>query len=231
MDEHQILSTFAASTFALLNPLGMLPVFIGYTAGLAAGAQRWLATLVSLTVLGLLLLFLLTGLSILNFFGISLDAFRMAGGILLLLIGIRIVTGEGAAQTKPPEAQGRTTEFALAESVYRQIVIPFAMPLLVGPGAIANLILYSVEAQKHKSASLSLGLIGITVGLAGVTLAILLSGHFLRRLLGEIGLGLLTRVLGLLVAAIGMQFLITGGTEVIVGTIAPKLMQLEHQVP
>ena len=63
-------------------------------------------------------------------------------------------------------------------------------------------------------------------GLAVLTFAILLSGRFLRRFLGEIGLGLLTRVLGLLVAAIGMQFLITGGTEVIVETIAPKLMRL-----
>jgi small neutral amino acid transporter SnatA (MarC family) len=65
----------------------MLPVFIGDTAGLNPGVQHWLAPLVSLTVLGLLLLFLLTGPSILHFFGISLDAFRMAGGILLLLIG------------------------------------------------------------------------------------------------------------------------------------------------
>jgi MarC family membrane protein len=228
LEEHQILSTYAASTFALLNPLGMLPVFIGYTAGLNPGVQRWLASLVSLTVLGLLLLFLLTGPSILHFFGISLDAFRMAGGILLLLIGIHIVTGESAAQTKAPVAQGTTTDFAQAESVYRQIVIPFAMPLLVGPGVIANLILYSVEAQKLKSASLSFGLIGITVGIAILTLVILLSGRFLRRFLGEIGLGLLTRLLGLLVAAIGMQFLITGSTEVIVETIAPRLMRLGH---
>jgi MarC family membrane protein len=228
MDEHQILSTFAASTFALLNPLGMLPVFIGYTGSLGAGVQRWLATLVSLTVLGLLLLFLLTGPSILKFFGISLDAFRMAGGILLLLIGIRIVTGAAGNQTTAAEAQTRASDFAQAESVYRQIVIPFAMPLLVGPGVIANLILYSVEAQKLKSASLTIGLIGITVGLAVLTFAILLSGRFLRRFLGEIGLGLLTRVLGLLVAAIGMQFLITGSSAVIVEQIAPKLMRLEH---
>ncbi len=228
MHEHQILSTYAASTFALLNPLGMLPVFIGYTADMTAGVQRWLASLVSLTVLGLLLLFLLTGPSILQFFGISLDAFRMAGGILLLLIGIHIVTGASVTQNKVAQAQGRNSDFAQAESVYRQIVIPFAMPLLVGPGVIANLILYSVEAQKLKSASLSLGLIGITVALALVTLVILLSGRFLRRLLGEVGLGLLTRVLGLLVAAIGMQFLITGSTEVIVETIAPKLMRLAH---
>lgn len=88
MNESQILSTYAATLFALLNPLEMLPVFIGYASGLAIGVQRWLSLLVSLTVMGLMLLFLFTGPALLNFFGISIDSFRMAGGILLLLIGI-----------------------------------------------------------------------------------------------------------------------------------------------
>ncbi len=87
MDTTGILSTFAATSFALLNPLGMLPVFMGYSANLSPGVQRWLALLVSLTVLGLTLLFLLTGNAIIDFFGITLDSFRVAGGILLLLIG------------------------------------------------------------------------------------------------------------------------------------------------
>ena len=91
---------------------------------------------------------------------------------------------------------------------------------------IANLILYSVETQNSRVRPCILRLIGITVGLAIFTLVILLSGRFLRRFLGEIGLGLLTRLLGRLVAAIRMQFLITGSTEVIVETIAPKLMRL-----
>src|ERR1700747_876541 len=90
-NETNILGTFAATLFALLNPLGMLPVFIAYTADRSGGAQRWLALFVSLTVLGLMLLFLFAGTALLEFFGITLDAFRVAGGILLLLIGIRTV--------------------------------------------------------------------------------------------------------------------------------------------
>src|SRR5215471_3851746 len=90
-NETSILGTFAATLFALLNPLGMLPIFIGYTDGMRVGVQRWLALFVSITVLGLMLLFLFAGTALLNFFGITLDAFRIAGGILLLLIGIKTI--------------------------------------------------------------------------------------------------------------------------------------------
>ena len=226
MNESQILSTYAATLFALLNPLGMLPVFIGYASGLTIGVQRWLSLLVSLTVMGLMLLFLLTGPALLNFFGISIDSFRMAGGILLLLIGIHIVTADATKGSHNLGLDATRSDLDQAKSVYRQIVIPFALPLLVGPGVIANLILYANEAEKIKSPSLSLGLIAITVAIAVLLFVILLSGRFLQRLLGDVGLGIVTRILGLLVAAIGMQFLVTGTSNVIVHTIAPAVLRL-----
>ncbi len=226
MDTISILSTFAATSFALLNPLGMLPVFVGYTANLDAGVQRWLALLVSLTVMGLTLLFLLTGNAIIDFFGITLDSFRVAGGILLLLLGIQIVTGDSGKAAKDLVIEAQSSDLGAAKSVYRQIVVPFAMPLLVGPGVIANLILYAGEARARHDPELSLGLIAVTIGIALVTLVILLSGRVLRRLLGDVGLSILTRILGLLVAAIGMQFVITGLSNVIVHTIAPEVLKL-----
>ena len=226
MPETTILSTFAATLFALLNPLGMLPVFIGYTDGLSQSAQRWLALFVSLTVLGLMLLFLLTGTDILNFFGITLDSFRMAGGILLLLIGIHIVTGDSGKAGQNLAVEAETNALSEAKSIYRRIVVPFAMPLLVGPGVIANLILYASEAKTIHSPTLSLGLIGVTVAIALLTFVILLSGRVLRRLLGDVGLNILTRILGLLVASIGMQFVVTGLTNVIVHSIAPAVLKL-----
>ncbi|GFE71413.1 MarC family protein [Chroococcus sp. FPU101] len=79
-----LLSTFAASLFALLNPLEVLPVFVSFSAKESKAVQKRLSLLLSLTVLGLLLLFLFTGSALLKFFGITLDAFRIAGGILLL---------------------------------------------------------------------------------------------------------------------------------------------------
>ena len=117
-------------------------------------------------------------------------------------------------------------ELSEAESVYGQIVVPLAMPLLVGPGVIANLILYAGEAWQRRSAKLSWGLVGVTVAISLVTLVILLSGRFLRRLLGDVGLNIATRILGLLVASIGVQFVIAGLTNVVVTSIAPELSKL-----
>lgn len=228
MDASGILSTFAATSFALLNPLGMLPVFIGYTADLRPGAQRWLAFLVSVTVLGLTLLFLLTGNKIIEFFGITLDSFRMAGGILLLLIGISIVTGDSGKAAQELVVESKEDDLGEAKSIYRQIVVPFAMPLLVGPGVIANLILYAGEARAMDDPAIFLGLIAVTVGISMLTLAILLSGRVLRRLLGNVGLSILTRILGLLVASIGMQFVVTGTTNVIVQSIVPQVLKIVH---
>jgi MarC family membrane protein len=227
--ETSILGTFAATLFALLNPFGMLPVFIGYTADRSISVQRWLALFISITVMGLMLLFLLAGTALLNFFGITIDAFRVAGGILLLLIGIRTVAHDPASKSKDLVVASEVGALGEAESVYGQIVVPFAMPLLVGPGVIANLILYAGVAWERKSAKLAWGLVAVTVGISFLTLVILLSGGFLRRLLGDVGLSIATRVLGLLVASIGVEFVIAGLTNVIVHSIAPALLQLHGQ--
>ena len=224
--EGSVLGTFAAALFALLNPFGMLPIFIAYTAGKRIRVQRWVALFVSLTVLGLMLLFLFAGTAMLNFFGITLDAFRIAGGILLLLIGIKTIARDPANKAKDLTVESEVGELIEAESVYRQIVVPFAMPLLVGPGVIANLILYAGEASETRSPKLLWGLVGVTVGISFLTLVILLSGRFLRKLLGDVGLTIATRILGLLVASIGVQFVITGLTNVIVHSIAPAVLQL-----
>jgi MarC family membrane protein len=224
--ETSILGTFAATLFALLNPFGMLPVFIGYTGGKRIRVQRWVALFVSITVLGLMLLFLFAGTALLNFFGITLDAFRIAGGILLLLIGLKTIARDIATKAKDLTVESEVGELIEAESVYRQIVVPFAIPLLVGPGSIANLILYAGEARQAQDAKLFWGLVAVTVGVSFLTLLILLSGRFLRRLLGDVGLSIATRILGLLVASIGVQFVIEGLSNVIVHSIVPEVLQL-----
>ena len=88
------------------------------------------------------------------------------------------------------------------------------------------MILYASEAKAIDSPTLSLGLIGVTVAIALLTLVILLSGRVLRRLLGDVGLNILTRILGLLVASIGMQFVVTGLSNVIIHSIAPAVLKL-----
>jgi len=219
------LSTFAASLFALINPLGVLPVFISYAAKERREVQRWLAFLISLTVLGLLLLFLVSGTAILKFFGITLDSFRIAGGILLLLIGINLVTGDSSKGIQTLDEQKQESNLKQAESVYRKIVIPLAMPLLVGPGVIANVILYASEAEAKKDGLSFIGLVIVCIAVSFLTFAVLLSGRWLQRALGDVGLSIATRILGLLVASIGIQFITTALSSIIIHGIAPQILK------
>ena len=221
-----LISNFAASLFALLNPLGILPFFISYTQGEKRSVQRWLALFVSLTCLMLLLVFFFAGSSLLQFFGISLDSFRIAGGILLLIIGIGIVNGDSAQAAKDLVSEDQNSDLRAAQLVYRKIVIPLAMPLLVGPGVLANVVLYASEAEAKHDSSVYWGLIATIVGISFSVMVILLSGRWLQKVVGDVGLNIVTRILGLLVASIGVQFMIAGLSNVIVHSLAPEILKI-----
>lgn len=220
-----LISNFAASLFALLNPLGILPIFIAYTAGEKRNVQRWLAFFVSLTCLILLLVFFFTGSSLLKFFGISLDSFRIAGGILLLIIGIGIVNGNTSQSTQALVSEDQNTALKKAQLVYRKIVIPLAMPLLVGPGVLANVVLYASEAENKKDNALFWGFIATIVVISFSVMVIFLAGRWLQKMVGDVGLNIVTRILGLLVAAMGVQFMMTGLSNTIVHSIVPQILK------
>jgi len=222
--QSNFLTTFAATQFALLNPLGVLPIFISYVAGERRSVQRWVALFLSLTVLGLLLLFLVSGSALLKFFGIDLNAFRVAGGILLLLIGINIVLGDPTKSAEDLVAADQDSPLKAAQSIYSKVVIPLAMPLLVGPGVIANVILYATLAEEAKDNMKLVGLAFVCLGISFLTFLIFSAGQRLQHLVGNVGLNVATRILGLLVASMGAQFILTGLTNVIVQTIAPQIL-------
>lgn len=221
-----LISNFAASLFALLNSLGIMPIFIGYVAGEKRSVQRWLALFVSLTVLMLLLVFFLTGSFLLKFFGISLDSFRIAGGILLLIIGIGIVNGDPNQSAKIVASKAQNSDFMTAKLVYRKIVIPLAIPLLVGPGVIANVVLYASEAENRKDNALYFGLIMTIVLICVLNFVIFMAGRWLQKVVGEVGLNIVTRILGLLVASMGVQFMITGLSNIIVNNLVPEIIKI-----
>jgi multiple antibiotic resistance protein len=220
-----LISTFTASLFALLNPLGILPIFISYTAKEKRSVQRWLALFLTLTVWALLMFFLLTGGALLKFFGITLDSFRIAGGILLLIIGIGLVNGNDRKAIQDIAANAQNSDLLEAGLVYRKIVVPLAMPLLVGPGAIANVILYGSATQNKKEWELFGGLIAAITAICCLVFAILLIGRSLQRIVGDVGLSIATRILGLLIAAIGVQFITTGLANFIILTITPAILK------
>jgi|688.fasta_scaffold08099_3 MarC family membrane protein len=215
------LINFMVTTFALMNPLGVLPIFIALTARENRDVQRLVALFVSLTVLALLVVFLFVGESILQFLGVSMDAFRIAGGILLLLMGLKIVSGDaGDSDIQDSGATAAVSELQEAETVFQKIVIPLAMPLLVGPGVIANVVLYAAKGRAdHDGGALLLGSFLLSV----VVLAIFLAGRWLKAVVGPIGLNILMRVMGLMVAAMGVQFMVTGVSQIFITQLAPAI--------
>ena len=224
--DFSFLSNFAITLFALLNPIGMLPVFISYTASERKEVQRLVALFVSLTVMALLLMFLLIGSPILQFFGVSLDSFRIAGGILLLTIGIGIVNGKSSDNKEEIVTSETNNNLTQAKSIYSQIVIPMAMPLLVGPGVIANVILYSNEASKKRD-GLGIELILMIALVSFLVFVILAAGKWLQKMIGNIGLNITQRIMGLFVAAIGVQFMVTGVINIFVSQIIPELSKIK----
>jgi MarC family membrane protein len=137
MSQTELAVNFFVTLLALIDPIGNVPVFAAGTAGASAAGRRRVAFYISLFVLGFLTFFLFTGIGLLQFFGISLPAFRIAGGVILFLLGLKMVDGElsaGVPETGEPQASGR----AYVRRRFEGMIVPFAMPLLIGPGANAQ---------------------------------------------------------------------------------------------
>jgi multiple antibiotic resistance protein len=215
-----LIFNFAAAMLSIVNPIGNLPLFISYTAGERKQVRNWLALFIALTVFVLLTVFLLIGTRLLSFFGITIAAFRISGGILLLLTGITMVRGEQGKRHAELAAKVDQNDLKEAKFVYSKILVPLGIPLFVGPGAISTVILYSSQIQNPAT---QLGMIG---GLGAIALAVLftlLSSGLIQRLLGNIGMEVATRLLGLVLAAIGVQFMLNGLANATLGLINPTI--------
>ena len=213
---------FFVALFALIDPIGNTPLFAAQTTGATPAGRRLTAAYLALFSLVFLAFFFLTGLWLLRFFGIGLAAFRIAGGVLLFLLGLDMARGDLA--TTMGDAAGDTSELstaAYARLRFERLVVPFAVPLLVGPGAISTAVIYAGEAGR-------MGLSGEAAGLAvivTVSITILASFWFaglITRLLGHTGTIIVVRVLGLILCALAVQFIIVGVAESTIGLLRPS---------
>src|SRR3954451_10263417 len=137
---------FFVALFALLDPIGNVPVFAASTVGASGRERAQIALVISIFVLGFLTFFYFSGLALLTFFGISLPAFRIAGGVILFVLGLKMVGDDftaGFASAAEAADDGRTYVRRRVE----QMIVPFAMPLLIGPGAISTVIIYASQAK------------------------------------------------------------------------------------
>ena len=189
------------SLFAILAPIGIIPIIILFTAGMTAAKRAHVGRLASLTVCGILLVALLIGQPLLAFFGISINSFRVAGGILLMLMAIRMLNGNlyTSALTKDDTADGDSTS-ALT-------IVPLSTPLLAGPGSISAVILEAHKAsgiEHYLIMSLVIIFLSVTVWLT------FLVAPWVEKRLGKIGIDVFSRLMGLILAAIAVEFIASG---------------------
>lgn len=187
------------SLFAILDPIGIIPIIIAFTIGLTPAKRARVGRMASLSVVGILLVALLVGELMLEFFGISIHSFRVAGGILLLLMSITMLFGNKDTPTPDESADGDATS-SIA-------IVPLSTPLLAGPGAISTVIL---DAHKGHGAG-HYAVMGLEIALLGfiVWLTFLIAPWISQRL-GRVGSSVFSRLMGLLLAAIAVEF-IAGG--------------------
>lgn len=192
------LITAFATLFVVIDPPGLVPLFIALTRGMSVSRRRSLATRACIIAVGILAAFAFAGEALLGFIGITMPAFRIAGGILLFLTALDMLF----------ERRTQRREGQQAEPDHDPSVFPLATPLIAGSGAIATMILLVGQAGGGMAGTLVV--IGVMLVVMITTFAFLLAAPPLERMLGRTGTIVITRLLGMLLAALSVQFVIDG---------------------
>lgn len=216
---------FFVALFALIDPVGNVPVFAAATVGATAAGRRRLALYIALFSFVFLNLFFFSGVGILKFFGVSLAAFRIAGGILLFIMGLDMARNDFTTRFADVSESGPQTTSAYARQRFERLVVPFAMPLLIGPGAISTVVIYASEARPFGPAGWAAG-VGVIAAVCVTILAAFCLTGLISRALGRIGMTIVVRVLGLILCAMAVQFVIVG-----VGAATHDLVRHEAVAP
>lgn len=210
MNEWTDLLKLTVALLAIVDPVASIPMFISITAGETGTSRERITRVVAVTVFCVLAVAALVGTQILRFFGISIPSFLVGGGILLLLLAISMLQARetGMRQT-PDEAEEAAERDAVG-------VVPLGIPLLAGPGAISTMIIAT-----HQSPGVLhhvLLLIPAAITAISVWLTFKTAGWISHRL-GRTGINIITRVMGLIIAAIGVEYIYRGIIE-----LFPKLV-------
>lgn len=199
------LSAFSA-VFSVVDPLGVVPVYLAMTSSDSRKHKRRTAVRASIAMFVTLAVFAASGNYILNFFGISLGAFRIAGGVLLLLLAIDMLRAQKSRQKSTPEEEAEGAEKPDVS------IFPLAIPMLSGPGAVATVMVLMARAH----GMIEMGIVFIAIALTAlITFVVLLGATFAEKRLGQTGINVLHRVMGLLLAAIAVQFIVDGARDVL----------------
>ncbi|MGB3721820.1 MAG: MarC family protein [Pacificimonas sp.] len=191
-----------ATLFVVIDPPGCAPIFSGLTATATNAQRRIMAVRSVMIASGVLVIFAFFGRPLLGALGISLDAFRVAGGIMLFIIALEMVF-----EKRTEKRETRANEAVGDPQVEDVSVFPMGIPMIAGPGSIAALMLLMSETSTLAERGVVFGALGLVLALTMI--ALLLAGPFLR-LIGHKLEATLTRLLGVILAALAAQFVIDG---------------------
>ena len=199
------------SLFTLINPLGTMPVFMSMTADLSVVDRNKTSKKASIVSLITIVAFAFTGQLLFNFFGISVNSFRVVGGVIFFIMGMDMLQARlGQVKIKDNEVKSYVTDISIT---------PLAIPMICGPGAITNAIVLMEDAnniQKKIILMLSICLIMF------VTYLILYSSSKLIKLLGQTGINVMMRIMGLIVMVIAVEFFFTGLKPIILDILKSR---------
>ncbi|MGI9463078.1 MAG: MarC family protein [Aestuariivirgaceae bacterium] len=202
----QIVVPVFATLFVVVDPVGLVPMFLTLTDGMDARTRRVAAARAVGLATAVLLVFAIAGQSVLDFLGISLPAFRIAGGILLFVLALEMLFGKRSERRERNVREAAPDEAAkTADDIW---VFPLGIPLVAGPGAIASVILLmGVHSGKPVEQFIVVAVLLVVLLL---TLSLFLLAVKLRRHVGPTATRAMTRLLGMILAALAVQFVLTG---------------------
>jgi len=193
------------SFFSLINPLGTMPIFMTMTGDLSIEQRNKTAKKATIAALITLVIFAFSGQVLFKFFGISVNSFRMVGGIIFFLMGMDML------QARLAKTKLRTSE---VKSYINDISItPLAIPMITGPGAITNAIVLMEDATSWQMKAV---LIASMFAVMGLTYLILFSSTKIMKILGETGNNVMLRLMGLIVMVIAIEFFFSGLKPILV---------------
>lgn len=197
----------AVALFSVLNPIGTIPIFVGLTQGYTKNERSSVALTASINVCIILLISFFVGQYVLTFFGITITALRIAGGIIITNSGFSLLNGKFSKN----KGINKKVEKEIQERQHIALT-PLAMPMLAGPGSISLLIAYYKELETTDNAITTveiLSAVGAMLAVALLIFIILRSAHYLANILGSSGIVAISRIIGFLTIAIGIQYIIS----------------------
>jgi len=190
---------------AVVNPLACVPFFIHYTQGFTQAQRQRTIVASSVTAFIVIAVSALLGLQILEFFGISLASFQVGGGMLLLTSALSMLNAQPAeARANAEEVQDAETKAAMGASI---AVVPLTIPLLTGPATMSTVVIYADKAKNFTQLG-SLVAYGVVIALA--TALCFSMAQPIARVLGKTGINVMTRLMGLILAALAVEVMTDG---------------------